>query len=509
MACFKVVDYSPRFMAVDLTRQLHPGTFEFALHYLFEHELDLSEIESRYCNDEVGASAYEPRILLKIVLLAYARGILSSRGMEAACRDNVQFSALSGDSQPDHSTLARFVSELGDAAGEVFTQVLLICDRQGLIGREMFTIDGVKLASNASKAKSGKRKDFVRQANKMHQSVELLLRKHRDNDATGAEAGLREREQRQIARLRRDACELEQWLEQHREERKSAKGKPRLSNRTDNESAKMATGKGVVQGYSGVAAVDAKHQVVVHAQAHGSGSEQEVLPGMLDGLAQLRADETIIAADSGYYSEANLKDLESRGIEAYIPDNGYRKRDIRYEGQEQHRAKPEALWDKSEKDKTKARLFGPRDFQVAADFSHLICPAGKRLYRNGGNCNKQGLRAIQFSAAQRDCEKCPLRGQCLRHPQRSKRRQVAIFVGKHAKAREKASDRMKRKIDSEAGREMITRRFATVEPVFGNVRANKKMNRFTLRGEIKVDGQWKLYCMVQNIEKLAHNGYAQ
>lgn len=161
------------------------------------------------------------------------------------------------------------------------------------------------------------------------------------------------------------------------------------------------------------------------------------------------------------------------------------------------------------KDKTKVKLFGPRDFQVAADFTHLICPAGKRLYRNGGNCNKQGLRAIQFSAAQRDCEKCPLRADCLRHPQRSKRRQVAIFVGKHASAKEKASDRMKRKIDSERGREMITRRFATVEPVFGNVRANKKMNRFTLRGEIKVDGQWKLYCMVQNIEKLAHHGYAR
>ena len=149
------------------------------------------------------------------------------------------------------------------------------------------------------------------------------------------------------------------------------------------------------------------------------------------------------------------------------------------------------------------------DFQLAEDFSYLLCPAGKRLYRNGGNCNKQGLRAIQFSAAQRDCARCPLRAQCLRHPQRSKRRQVAIFVGKHASAKEKASDRMKRKIDSERGREMITRRFAAVEPVFGNVRANKKMDRFTLRGEVKVDGQWKLYCTVQNIEKLAHNGYAQ
>ena len=82
MPHFKVVDYSPRFLPVDLSRQLHPGTFEFALHHLLEHELNLSEIESRYRNDEVGASAYEPRILLKIVLLAYARGILSSRSLK-------------------------------------------------------------------------------------------------------------------------------------------------------------------------------------------------------------------------------------------------------------------------------------------------------------------------------------------------------------------------------------------------------------------------------------------
>src|SRR6185312_3325217 len=110
---------------------------------------------------------------------------------------------------------------------------------------------------------------------------------------------------------------------------------------------------------------------------------------------------------------------------------------------------------------------------------------------------------------QRDCQNCKLRAQCLRRPQRSKVRQVAIFLGKHASAKETASERMRCKIDSKRGHEMIARRFATVEPVFGNVRGNKKMDRFTLRGQDKVDAQWKLYCTVQNIEKLAHNGYAR
>ena len=146
---------------------------------------------------------------------------------------------------------------------------------------------------------------------------------------------------------------------------------------------------------------------------------------------------------------------------------------------------------------------------MAADHSHCICPAGKRLYRNGGNCNIGGRQAIKFSGAQRDCNNCQKRAQCLRHPQRTKVRQVAIFVGKHVKAQEKASERMKRKIDTDLGREMIARRFATVEPVFGNLRYNKGLNRFTLRGRQKVDGQWKLYCLVHNIEKLANTGYAK
>ena len=179
MPRFKLVDYSPRLLAVDLSRQLLPGTFEYALHHLLDHEIDVAEIESRYSNDEVGASAYDPRVLLKLILLGYCHGIVGSRGIEAACRNNVQFMAISGDAQPHYSTLATFVSDLGEAVGKVFTQVLMICDRQGLIGRQMLAIDGVKLPSNASKAKSGKRKDFLRQVAKMEKALDEIVAKPR------------------------------------------------------------------------------------------------------------------------------------------------------------------------------------------------------------------------------------------------------------------------------------------------------------------------------------------
>ncbi|MHB9118196.1 MAG: transposase [Burkholderiales bacterium] len=162
MARFKPIDMSPRFLAVDLHSQVLPGTFEYALCHLIDHELDLSELEARFSNDACGAPAYAPSVLLKIVLLAYSRGITSSRAMQRACLQNVLFMAVSGDTQPDHSTLAAFVSGMGDTVAKFFAQVLVVCDRQGLIGRELFAIDGVKLPSNAAKARSGTRNSPTR-----------------------------------------------------------------------------------------------------------------------------------------------------------------------------------------------------------------------------------------------------------------------------------------------------------------------------------------------------------
>jgi hypothetical protein len=66
-------------------------------------------------------------------------------------------------------------------------------------------------------------------------------------------------------------------------------------------------------------------------------------------------------------------------------------------------------------------------------------------------------------------------------------------------------DKMKVKIDSSAGRRQYSKRLGTIEPVFGNITVNKGMNKFTLRGQEKVNSQWQMYCLVHNIEKLRHS----
>ena len=290
MARYKVVDLSPKFLVVDLEKQLLPGSFAHAVHHLLEHDFDLSGFDTRYRNDATGASAFPPGMLLKVILCAYAEGVVSSRGIERLCREHVTFIALSGDSAPHFTTLAAFVSGLGDDVARLFAQVLYLCDRQGLIGRTMFAIDGVKLPSNASKTKSGTRADFARQAEKLEVAAQTMLARHRENDGLPCEPELAEKDAQHIARLKNEAAQLRQWLSAHPNDRKGRKGAIRKSNRTDHESAKMATAKGVIQGCCGVAAVYGAYQIIVDAQAHGTGSEQELLLPLLKATdARLRA----------------------------------------------------------------------------------------------------------------------------------------------------------------------------------------------------------------------------
>lgn len=506
MARYKHIDTSPRFLAVDLQRQLLPGTFEHALNHLLDHELDLSGFDARFCNDLTGAAAYPPAMLLKVVLFAYSQSIVSSRNIERACREHVTFIALSGDTQPHFTTIAGFVSSLGDDIARIFTQILFICDRQGLIGREMFAIDGVKLPSNASKARSGTRADFERQADKLETAARVMLERHREEDRRTIEPDLRAQESQRITRLQTEAAQMRRWLADHTEDREGSKGTLRKSNRTDNESAKMATSKGVIQGYTGVAAVDARHQIIIEAQAHGTGSEQELLIPVVKAMKDMLTEGSLITADAGYHSEANLKTLDGMEVDALIADNNMRSRDERFAEQGKYKALPDPLHDKAGKPR-KAACYQPKDFDYDADAGTCFCPAGKQLYSDGSHCIINGYAAVKFKGAQRDCVPCTQRERCLQKLEKTKTRQVTFLNGKAAG--ESFTDRMKKRIDTPEGRARYGRRFATVEPVFGNLRYNKGLDRFTLRGQKKVDAQWKLFCLVHNIEKLAHHGYGQ
>ena len=512
MARYKPVDRSPKFIPVVLDAQIQPGSFEYALDDLIDNEIDLSAMHARYSNDEGGAPAYDPAVMLKIVLLAYSRGLISSRQIERACRENVLFMAISGDNAPQFTTIARFIRELGPQIADLFTQVLLTCDAQGLIGRHMFAIDGVKLPSNASKERSGTFAELAHNAARMERAVKKMIANHQGRDGVAGDQDKPGLNEERMKRLHNEAARTREFLASHTE-RKSAKGAIRKSNVTDNDSAKMATSKGVIQGYTAVAAVDSQHQVIVAAVAHGSGSEQSALLPTIAQTDAVRAPQTLITADAGYHSEANLKALHDQGIPALVADGLMRKRDERFAGQDKYKALPDPLHDKSSgvqqpQGHKAGKLFGPKDFDHDPGANSCICPAGQHLYSNGSHCTINARTAHKFTGTQAGCGPCALRSQCLRHPERTAVRQVAFFHKGQASPLE-FTERMKQAIDSQRGRRLYGQRMATVEPVFANLRHNKRLDRFTLRGQPKVNTQWTLYCLVHNIEKLARHGYAR
>jgi len=509
MARYKLKDYAQlRMIPLSLEDQLDPGTLEYAIHYIIEERLDLSTFDARYSNDDNGRKAIDPRSLLTLILFGYSRGMVSSRALERACRKDVTFMALTCCETPDHSTIASFVSSIDDEVEDLFTKVLLICSEEGLLGGTHFSLDGVKLPSNASKEWSGKFSDLEKKKENLERKVKEAVKEHQSADKGKKNITEKKQQESRINRLKQKAERIEKFLIENDPKIGSQK-KEIQSNVTDNESAKMATSHGVVQGYNANAMVDEKHQVVVNAEAFGKGEDSSIMAPMLEGaknkLEAIGIDEPLkeqtVSADTGYYSVINLEACKKEEVDAYVPDPQFRKRDIRFADADRFRRPVDK---RKEKYKSKKRWFSVEDFKYDDEAGKLICPAGHGLYvRSRNYVNNDGYKGIIYQAPKKSCGDCELSVKCLRKPDKTESRQVTIIYGKRPGS---LTDQMKEKIDTPEGRKTYSKRLGIVEPVFGNIRTNKKMDRFTLRGKGKVNIQWMLYCLVHNIEKICNYG---
>jgi transposase len=512
MARYKEYDYTQgKFIPIHFDKQILPGTFEYTLHYLIDNEIDLSVFDLRYQNDETGAPAYDPAILLKIILYAYSRGITSSRKIAQCCEENIIFMALSADTRPHFTTIADFISSADKEIIRLFLEVLLTCDEMSLIGKEMFAVDGCKMPSNASKEWSGTKEELQKKKEKMEEAVRQIMKRHRETDANEKDKGTNEQEEKYVETIKKKVKKIKEWLRDN-DDKPGKTGKPIKSNITDNESAKMKTSHGVIQGYNGVAVVDDKHQVIVHAEAFGAAQEHELLEPMVEGTRENFKeigskkdvfDKAKLIADSGYHTESNMKMVMEEGIDAYIADTQFRKRDPRFADVDKY--KERFRKERAEYYGTSG-LYRVKEFTMSEDKTHCICPAGKRLYRNGGNVIVDGNRAIKFRGRKTDCRVCEVRERCLRNPDTSEVRQVYFFQGRDETKPETFTQKMKRRIDSIKGRLIYNRRLGTAEPPFAHIRSILRLDRFTLRGKRKVNTQWLLYCIVHNLTKVHRYG---
>lgn len=506
MARFKPYPFDQDLMLpVRLCDQLLPGSFEYAVHHLVEERIDTSAFDRLYGNDALGAAAYPPGMLLKVVLYGYSQGLNSSRKLERACRNHVTFIALAAGHHPDHSTFAAFVGNAAELLPAVFADVLLVCAEEGLLGGTHFALDGLKLPANASKSYSGTFGDLEKKQDKLREKARVLLEEHKEKDRGGDRDpdpdGGPDRPAKAAEKLLEKADKIAAFLASN-EPKLGAQGKEVQSNVTDNDSTKMKTSHGTVQGYNAQAMADSENQVIVWAAVSGEGQDGRqagaALQGAAENLAYATGDTAALegatfTADSNYHSLANLEACEAHGVDAYVPDPHFRTRDTRFDSRERHKRRARG--------ELRERFTGG-DFTYDAETDRYTCPEGRELRLAARESWSGGAAYRRYRACQ-DCTGCPQFERCLARPGGKKpprRKTLSFLIPELGRS---LTAEMRDKIDRPESRATYAMRQAVIEPPFGNIRYCKRLDRFHYRGKRKANGQWLLYCLVHDIGKIA------
>jgi transposase len=341
---------------VDQVWLLPPSVHDFVpaghpahlLRELVRTELDLAAIVADY-DGERGQPPYHPAMMVALLLYAYTQGIYASRRIAKACEERLDVMAVTGMQRPDFRTISDFRKRhLATLAG-LFTQVLQLCRKAGLVKLGHVALDGTKLAANASKHKAMSYGRMPRAEAALAAEVRDWLAKAAAADAADdAEHGSDNRgdelpgwvadKQQRLARIRAAKAALEAEAEAAPppdaepgpSSGMSDRGRPRRApdggpparaqrNFTDPDSRVMKTRDGFLQGYNGQLAVDGAQQIIVAQRLTTNGSDQDGLVPLLDAtMAALGRKPREVSADAGFCREGNLAALEARGIRGYL-----------------------------------------------------------------------------------------------------------------------------------------------------------------------------------------------
>lgn len=428
--------------------------------------MDLSLLLDKY--EGGGAPAYHPAMMLKVIIYAYSLGIYSSRRIARELKTDTAFMFLSGLQSPDFRTICLFRAEHADVLPQLFVDVVRLCASLGMVGLGHVAIDGTKLRANASarqsKNKAGLEKEIECLKEQMRQMIKTSAKIDEEEDKQYPDGDGSE-----IAEaLKKKGCRLMKL-----KEAKEILEREKLNkvNLTDPESRFMRDGRQLIQpSYNGQIAVDDKEQVIVAAAISQNTTDYLEFRRMLEQVEQnLGTLPQESSADSGYFCYANLEYANQRGIDAYLPDNLLEWLDRKQEA--------EKRYDK-----------GNFHYDVVQDI--YICPEGKVLRMQAKQKRKGKHPAILYVGE--SCGECGVKAQCTRARART------IWHD----GREQLVWSMREKLRSVKGKEKYGKRMYTVEPVFGDIMWNRSKLMMSLRGLLKVSGEFLLMCLVHNVKKI-------
>lgn len=267
-----------------------------------------------------GAPAYEPVMMLKVLVFGYSQGIRSSRKLARALEHDLRFMFLSGMSRPDFHTLCRFRKENPEFIKGMFTQTVCLARSFGLALLEHVAVDGTKVEANAARRHVVDKEQLGRQLKAVEEAVARILEEAESAD----EAEGSEHKEARGDEVPEELKNLEARKERLDEALKALveSGRKNLVT-TDTESRLMRAHAGYRAAYNAQAAVDADHQIIVAAEVTQQEADNVQLEPMLDQVEQnCQALPQKTSADSGYWSKGSLDYVERREIDAYIPKTG-------------------------------------------------------------------------------------------------------------------------------------------------------------------------------------------
>ena len=459
-------------------------------------ELNLEEIHAVYRQkDPRGEKAYEPRMMVVLLLYAYCVGLPSSRKIEKACWEDAAFRVLTGNQQPDHSRISDFRRRHLPALAGLFVQVLRLCQRAGLVSLGQVALDGTKVKANASKHKAMSHERLLKSERQLEAEMRALLRKAEIIDAQeDGQYGKGKRGDELPEELQRRSSRLE-WIRKAKAELEAeaaaAKARQREVQASEAEAdaaAAEASGDAQLDKRASRRARGARKQAndtqkLALQTAQAAGLESPVLTGDLDPVAMpQRTLPTDAAGNPNPSAQRNFTDPEShilKGSDGWI--QGYN---------------------------AQAAVDGDHQVIVAigvsnqaSDAVHLL-PMLERIEVNAGQV-PEALIADAGYCSTANLEACEDRGlnayistsrqQHGQRPRPSRGRPPADLD---------ARGRMDRKLRSKAGQTVYALRKTIVEPVFGQIKGARGLDRFRLRGLEKVNGEWALMATTHNLLKL-------
>jgi len=421
--------------------------------------LDLSCLYQKVSAE--GNPAYHPAMMLKIYFYAYARGIFSSRKITQALKENIAFIFLAAWQKPDFRTVSDFRKNNLKELGLLFSQIVQLCKQLGMVKLGHIAIDGTKIKASAADANTYDRDRIEKEIKRWLEQAEAIDRQEDalyGPDKTGDELpeDIRDPEKR-IKKLK----ELKKKLD--------ADGREKI-NRTDPDAAFMKTTSGIQTAYNAQVAVDADYQIIVAADVTDQASDVEQLLPMVTQTEENTFEKVQeSSADSGYSSGENLKAMQKRKIDAYIPDREY---------QAQQRGKPVGDFHKD-------------SFVYDEKRDCYICAEGQELVFS--HLQKRQDKEPLMIYRCRSCRACRFFGCCTTD-------QNGRSISRHPY--EKELRQMRQKLDSASGKAIYSKRKYTAEPPFGHIKSIMGFTSFLLRGKQKVRGEFKLISIAHNLRKI-------